>query len=188
MPGARITLSDELSPAINAIAAAATHPGDLMASFAAAMLTATQRRFERETDPDGRPWPPLAKRTTMKKVRGKRRGSDHILRETTRLYRSLTTRSDNRSAEIGTNLTYAGIHQFGGEIQQYARSQRASLKKIRNRYRFVRPGTKGAEERRITIGEHSVRIPARPYLGFSAEDVAALTAIGEAWLAEEAAR
>jgi len=30
-------------------------------------------------------------------------------------------------------------------------------------YRFVKPGTKGAVEKRVTIGEHTTRIPARPY-------------------------
>ena len=102
------------------------------------------------------------------------------------LYSSVIAASDDTSAEVGTNLAYARIHQLGGEIAHFARSQRVSLKRIRKRYRFVRPGTKGAEERKVTIGEHSVTIPARPYLGFSEEDRANLIAIGEEWLTREA--
>ena len=54
------------------------------------------------------------------------------------------------------------------------REQRIYLKKIRKkgaaRARFVRRGTKGAEERTVQVGAHSVTIPARPYLGLSDED------------------
>lgn len=186
MPGASILLDDELSPVLAQIGLHVSRPGDLTAAFAAAMLQSTQRRFERETGPDGVKWKSLASRTSMRKVRGGRRGTANILRVTTRLYSSLVAASSDTSAEVGTNAVYARIHQLGGEIQHYARSQSMSLKKIRTRYRFVRPGTKGAQERKVTIGEHSVTIPARPYLGFSEEDRANLLAIGEEWLVREA--
>lgn len=186
MPGVSILLDDELTPVLNAIGLSVSRPGELTAAFAAAMLQSTQRRFERETGPDGAKWRPLARRTSMKKIRGGRRGTANILRVTTRLYSSLVAASDDRSAEVGSNLVYARPHQLSGEITHYARSQRVSLKKIRKRYRFVRPGTKGSQERKVTIGEHTVRIPARPYLGFSEEDRANLVAIGEEWLAREA--
>jgi phage virion morphogenesis protein len=185
MPGVSILLDDELSPVLAAIGAAISHPGALMAEFAAAMLHSTQRRFERETGPDGQKWKPLARRTSMRMVRGRRRGTGNILRVTTQLYSSLIAASDDRSAELGSNLVYARPHQLGGEITHHARSQRASFKRIRKSYRFVRPGTKGAEERKITIGEHSVRIPARPYLGFSEQDRGTLVSIGQEWLQRE---
>jgi phage virion morphogenesis protein len=185
MPGARLIIDDELTPVISAIGMQVAHPGELTSAFAAHLLTSTQRRFEREFGPDGQKWAPLAKRTTMQKIRGRRRGSANILRVSTRLYSSLIAQSDVLSAEVGTNVEYAGPHQFGGEIQHFARSQRASFKKIRKRYSFVQRGTKGSIERNITIGEHSVRIPARPYLGFSAADRAELMAIGRDWLEQE---
>jgi phage virion morphogenesis protein len=186
MPGVALVLDDELSPVLSAIGMQLTHPGELMSAFAAYLLTSTQRRFERQVGPDGQKWAPLARRTSMSKVRGKRRGTANILRVTTRLYSSLVEQFDDLSAEVGSNVEYAAIHQLGGEITQYARSQRASFKKIRKRYRFVRTGTKGAVERNITIGEHSVRIPARPYLGFSQQDANELTKIGQDFLAQEA--
>lgn len=185
MPGVSLHLDDELSPVLSAIGVSISHPGALMAEFAAAMLHATQRRFERETDPDGQKWRRLARRTSMRKVRGRRRGTANILRVTTQLYSSLVAASDDHSAEVGSNLAYARVHQLGGEITHYARSQRASFKRIRKRYRFVQPGTKGAQDRNITIGEHSVRIPARPYLGFSSQDRETLIEIGHDWLKRE---
>lgn len=188
MPGASLVLDDELSPVLVSLGVKVRHPGGLMAAFAAAMLASTQRRFQRETGPDGQKWLPLARRTTMRKVRGRRRGSANMLRvnPSAGLYSSVVAHSDDTSAAVGTNLVYAAPHQFGGVITHYARSQRASLKKVRGRYRFVRPGTKGATERKITIGEHSMRIPARPYLGFSEADRAELVRIGEEWIEEEA--
>ncbi|CAD7055438.1 phage virion morphogenesis protein [Pseudorhizobium halotolerans] len=188
MPGASIIIDDELTPVISAIGIAVSHPGELTAAFAAYLLASTQRRFERQTGPDGTKWPPLSKRTSMQKVRGRRRGTANILRVSTRLYSSLVASSDDASAEVGTNVEYGRVHQLGGEINHYARSQRASFKKIRKRYRFVRPGTKGAVDRNITIGEHSVKIPARPYLGFSEQDRQELIAIGRDWLAQETPR
>ncbi|SEH22534.1 phage virion morphogenesis protein [Rhizobium sp. NFR12] len=186
MPGAAIILDDELTPVISAIGISITHPGGLTAEMAAYLLSSTQRRFERQVGPDGTKWAPLARRTTLAKIRGRRRGASNILRVTTRLYSSLVAASDDHSAEVGSNVEYAGIHQFGGEIQQYARSQRASFKKIRKRYRFVQRGTKGATEKNITIGEHTVKMPARPYLGFNEQDRAELIAIGQDWLEREA--
>lgn len=186
MPGTSLLLDDELAPVLSAIGVAISHPGALTAEFAAAMLYSTQNRFQRETGPDGVKWKSLSRRTSMKKVRGRRRGTANILRVTTQLYSSLVAASDDHSAEVGSNLVYARPHQLGADINHFARSQRTSFKRIRGRHRFVRPGTKGATERNITIGEHSVPIPARPYLGFSEQDRSTLVAIGQEWLEREA--
>lgn len=189
MTGASITLEDKATDGVRYLVARATHPGQLMSAIAAYMLTSTQRRFEREAGPDGEPWRPLSKRTANRVIRGgRRRGSANILRVTTRLYRSLVTRSDASSAEVGTNVAYAAVHQFGGQIQIYARSQRATLKKIRTgRTRFVKTGTKGGVVRNVTIGEHVISIPARPYFGFSEEDKRMLLQLGEDYLLQEGA-
>lgn len=183
MPGSAIYLDDELTPVLALIGLAVSHPGKLTSAFAAHLLFSTQRRFETETDPDGQKWKPLAKRTTLKKVRGnRRRGENNILRVTGDLYRSLVAQSDEKSASVGSNRVYARVHQEGGEIRQYARSQKASLMKVRGKSRFVPHGKKGSQERNITIGEHVITIPARPYLGFSAEDRTRLVEIGQEFL------
>ncbi|WP_085025590.1 phage virion morphogenesis protein [Ensifer aridi] len=189
MTGTTITLDDTASEGLSRLVNAAVHPGQMMSAMGAYLLTSTQRRFETETGPEGAKWKPLSPSTAKRKIgRGRVRGTANILRVTTQLYQSLVMRSDETSAEVGTNMVYAAVHQFGGAIQQYARSQRLSLKKIRGgRARFVKHGTKGAELRNITIGEHTINIPARPYLGFSQADIARLLEIGEEHLLREAA-
>ncbi|WP_429813554.1 phage virion morphogenesis protein [Ensifer sp. B1-9] len=181
MTGNPITINDHaVNEGLSRFIGAAIHPGQMTSAMAAYMLASTQRRFETETDPDGKKWKPLSNRTANRTVRrGRRRGTANILRVTTQLYQSLVMRSDEMSAEVGTNVVHAAVHQIGGEIQQYARSQRLSLKKIRGgRARFVKHGTKGAELRNVTIGEHTISIPARPYFGFSQVDTARLLEIG----------
>lgn len=188
MTGASITLHDTATEGLSRLVDAAVHPGQMMSAMSAYLVTSTQRRFETETGPDGVKWKPLADRTASRKIgRGKVRGTANILRLSTRLYQSLVSRSDETSAEVGTNVVYAAIHQFGGEIQLYARSQKMSLKRVRSgRTRFVKHGTKGAELRNVTIGEHVVNIPARPYFGFSETDISALLQIGREHLEREA--
>ncbi|MEH3093369.1 MAG: phage virion morphogenesis protein [Agrobacterium cavarae] len=183
MPGAAIQVDDELRPVLALIGLALDHPGKLTSAFAAHMLYSTQRRFETETDPDGVKWKALARRTTLKKVRGnRRRGENNILRVSGDLYRSLVAQSDDKSASVGSNRVYARVHQEGGDIRQYARSQKASLLKVKGKTRFVPHGKKGSELRNVTIGEHVINIPARPYLGFSESDRARLVEIGHEFL------
>lgn len=184
---APIVLDDTASAAVDDIVFRATHPGRLMSTIAAYLLASTQRRFETESGPDGSRWKPLSRRTQNRLVvRGRKRGAINILRVTTALYRSISERSDELSAEVGTNLVYAAVHQLGGEIQQFARSQRTTLKKVRGgRQRFVKAGAKGGVARNITIGEHTITIPARPYLGFSNEDVREILQIGQDYLEEQ---
>lgn len=181
MAGASIEIRDELSPALASVVQTAENPAEIMGDVAAYLLLATQERFERETDPDGQKWMPLAARTAAARIgRGRqRRGTDHILRDRTRLYQSLTTMHDGANATVGTNVVYAAIHQFGGVIRQSAREQKLSLKKIRGKkgMRFVRAGTKGAQERLASIGERSITIPARPYLGINDADRAEIEAL-----------
>lgn len=187
MTGSKITLTDTATAVIARMVVAVRHPGELMSTFAALMLTSTQRRFEKQVGPDGVAWKPLSKRTANARIGKRRRGTSNILRVTTRLYQSLTTAADDTSAEVGTNLVTAAAHQFGADIPHFARSQKMSLKKIRSRYRFVKAGTKGAIEKRVTIGEHTTRIPARPYLGFSDQDITAMVAAGQDFLKQELA-
>lgn len=75
-----------------------------LAEIGAMLLTSTQDRFEKEQAPDGSPWEPLA--TPVGRP---------ILRDTVRLYQSLTYAVDRNQVEVGSNVVYARIHQLGGE-------------------------------------------------------------------------
>ena len=102
----------------------------------------------------GRPkaWTPLAASTIAS-----RRGTSHrILRDTGRLQNSITSRVENRSVIVGTNVIYARIHQEGGTVR--VPEVRARPGKV---LRFVVNGQVIYARR---ARAHSIRIPARPYL------------------------
>lgn len=134
----------------------------LMAELAAELLQSTRRRFETESAPEGQSWPPLSKGTL------KQRGQNaRALRKSGRLYQSIHARAGKDEALVGTNVVYAAIHQFGGEVQHFARSQ---VQAVNASGRFTKKRKTNRRERRVTIGEHAVTIPARPFFGVSSRD------------------
>lgn len=74
----------------------------VLRGIGASLLTSTQRRFEDEQGPSGAAWDAT--------LRG---GS--ILRDSGRLYQSLTFAVGQAQVEVGTNVAYARIHQMGGQ-------------------------------------------------------------------------
>lgn len=188
MAGTSISIQDDATPALARLVAIATRPEAMMRDIAGYLLFSTQRRFETETGPDGSKWAPLSPRTAKARSGRKERGTDHILRQTTRLYQSLTISADATTAQLGTNSVYAAIHQFGGDIPMPERQSRISFKKVRGKrgVRFVRTGTKDATVQDVTVRAHSVRIPARPYLGVNDADRVEIEIIAADALRQEA--
>lgn len=121
----RTTGTEAIARALVGLQLRAQNLHEPLAEIGAMLLTATQDRFEQEKAPDGTPWEPLA--TPVGRP---------MLRDTVRLFHSLTYAVGRNQVEIGTNVVYARIHQMGGE----------------------------------TGRDHASEIPARPYLGLSAED------------------
>jgi len=95
-----------------------------------ALLLSTQQRFSDQVDPDGRPWKPLSDEYRRRKKHPK------ILTETTNLRGRIVWQLVLGGVEVGTDVVYAAIHQFGGRAGR----------------------------------ELAAEIPARPYLGISAQD------------------
>lgn len=120
-------------------------------------VSSTQERFLRQRGPDGRGW---------KKSRRAEKAGGQTLRDSGRLFQSLTHAASSSHAEWGSNLVYAGIHQFGGTI----RPRHAKRLAFRTVDGFVRAS--------------SVTLPARPYLGLDADDRAEIGAIVSDWIAE----
>lgn len=115
---------------------------------------ATDRRFRRGVDPDGRPWP--------KSMRAYMQGGQ-TLRDTGLLQSSVTFQADRRGLDfgvIGSNLKYARIHQYGGVIRP---------KKAKALTFALADGT--------FVQVKKVVMPARPYIGISTEDEAGLVAL-----------
>lgn len=156
----------------------AVAPEAIMSAIAAYLVTSTQRHFERETGPDGK-WRPLSPRTAAKRIGRRRRGTANILRVTNRLYSSITGEATATEAVVGTNLVYAAIQQLGGDIQMGERQQAINLSTGKGRKRFVKASAKRKETRNVTVGAHTVVIPARPYLYLDDEDRAEILRIAE---------
>ncbi|GDO99290.1 phage virion morphogenesis protein [Escherichia coli] len=99
-----LTINDRaLRQALQALETAATDMTPAMRKIAGTLLSQTQQNFEEE----GRPaWEPSL-------AAQERQGQ--TLQDSRRLYSSVSTVYDSRSAGVGTNLVYAAIHQFGGE-------------------------------------------------------------------------
>lgn len=108
--------------------------------------SSTRLRFKNQVDPDGQRWKPS--------IRAQESGPGRTLIQTSRLLRSITYRADDRGASWGSNVVYAGVHQFGGTIK--AKSGGA--------LRFQLPGGAFVTVKKVTM-------PARSFLGVNAEDV-----------------
>lgn len=141
----------------------------LMAQLGAYGEESTRNRFETQTGPDGKPW--------EKSERVKKRGGQTLV-DTARLRDSITWRADDNSAEWGTNIVYAGAHQFGiDEVIQYAAHNRLITRA------FGRPLGFGVYQS-VKAGSRNPKIPARPFAGIDGEDEAEIDAIVYDYLAE----
>ncbi|MEX2450913.1 MAG: phage virion morphogenesis protein [Rhodospirillales bacterium] len=89
---------------LNALMAAAVNTRPLMDEIGAYGEFSTRERFEKQHDPDGKPWKP------------NRRGGQ-ILTDTARLRDSITHDAGDTYASWGTNVIYAGVHQEGAVIE-----------------------------------------------------------------------
>ena len=81
------------------------------------LVASTLRRFERERAPDGSPW--------LKSARALAEGGQTLI-DTGRLRGSIahTVTDGGHAVEVGSNVLYAAIHQFGGRA---GRGRRVTL-------------------------------------------------------------
>lgn len=121
-----------------------------------------QKGFEAEQSPAGAGWQALSPATV------KKRGSAHpILRVSGRLART-HLRANAQEAVVGSNLPYAAIHQYGGEIKRKGGTLKLHFKKFqrgprRGKTLFSEAG-KATYGMKAAVGPYSIRIPARPWL------------------------
>lgn len=175
MTGVSFTLDDvPVTEALARLQAAAGNPVAAYNAIGAYFVFSSQRNIELERAPDGKPWPRLSPRTAEKRIgRNRKRGFMHMLRVKPELglFSSISYRALTGGVEWGSHLKYARIHQLGGVVDQPARQATVSIKNIRKKgNRFARLGAKGSSQRLAMIKGHQVHIPARPYLGVSAQD------------------
>ena len=181
MAGTRLTIDQAELDRQNAFMAeqAARDPSGLMPRLGEYLQGSTQKRFKTQTAPDGTPWAPLQKRY----ARRKRYNKDKVLTLRGYLRSYIHYQASADSVEVGSNQKYAAIHQFGGEIDMPERQATVRYRSVAGKVLFAGKKHKRATERAVTIPVHFVKIPARPFLGLSAEDDREISRIIREWLA-----
>lgn len=127
------------------------------------------RVVERNFAVGGRPeaWPASAR---------SRRDAGKPLSDTGRLRRSITVESDRTSAQVGTNVKYARIHQFGGRTSPH------TIRPVNGRALFW-PGAKHPVK---AVHHPGSAITARPFLVLTDGDLVRIERIAEAFIREGA--
>jgi phage virion morphogenesis protein len=173
MAGSNITvIVDELdSPAkIARLDAALSEPKALLRELGEYLLGSTKDRFKSQLAPDGTGWQALTPRYLKRKHRNK----DKILTLRGHLRSQIAYQLEgDATVAVGSALKYAAIHQHGGEISRQARQAeifRKQNKAGKLSRLFSKKKAKGAVATRVTIGAHTIKIPARPFLGLSDAD------------------
>ncbi len=99
----------------------------LMRSLATLLENSTRKRFETKTAPDGEKWAdwtdstkrryakPIWRTKNKKRYLAglKPRPKERLMRDSSRLLRSLTRHATAQMAQVGTNVQYAPYHQLG---------------------------------------------------------------------------
>lgn len=125
---------------------------------------ATRERAAQEIAPDGTPWTALSPR--YKAYKSKRRPAAGILRLDNHMLRDeLTHQVDGDTVAVGTRVKYGAVHQFGATITP------------KKGPALVFEGLDGL------VFAKRVTVPARPWLGLSAEDETEVLAIARDHLA-----
>ncbi len=149
--------AERIQAALDKLAARLTAMRGPLEEIGAALEASTALRFEDQSGPDGIAWAPLS---SVSRARGREGGV--ILSDTGRLGDSMTRRADDRQVEVGTNVIYAGTHQFGAARGAFG-------------------ATAGGGP--IPWGD----IPARPFIGISAAAEAEIVAILDDWAQRQTA-
>lgn len=152
-------------------------PTRIMGMVAAMMHEAVEDNFAAE----GRPkWLGLAPSTL--KRRRREGGPGKLLQRTGRLAASITRMSDATTARVGTNVVYAAIHQFGGQIERHPMSGYVRLRKDANGqimrqkdHKHLAVFAKDSHKRVKVVkwtrsSGWTIKIPARPFLRLTESD------------------
>jgi phage virion morphogenesis protein len=155
-----LTGSEETLKVLGAVIARTDDKRGLFDNIGAGLVVSTQDRFEKESDPEGNPWP----ESLRKKLMGGR-----TLTESSRLVSSITHEATDDMVAVGTNVIYAAIHQTGGTIKA----------KTPTGLRFRAPGNGG------WVTKQSVEMPQRAFLGLDDEDEKMIEEEAADWLGAE---
>lgn len=176
--------------AFNRLLAAGQNLAPVLKDIGEALVRSTQARFDTGTDPEGRPWKPLArgtfegvaagsKKNLTKKGKLSARGIKAVtskrplVGETGDLRDRIAWQVEGNDLIVGTPVRYGFVHQLGGK--------KTYTILPKNKAALAWPG-----------GAHPVKevvhppLPARPFLGISADDRISIleafnAALSDAW-------
>lgn len=157
MTGVRIEVNDTaVQGAFARLFAFGSDQTPAMRAIGAQLRQHVDKRFEDERGPGGLPWP---------KSWRAREQNGQTLSDSGDLRKNMTFRAGPQSVEIGTNTPYAPVHQFGATIR--AKTAKGLVFRA-GRTRGGKPGFRRMQQ---------VTIPARPFLGLDAQDIAEVDVI-----------
>ena len=163
---------------------AASGSDTLAARIGERLMESTRERFKTQTDPEGRQWKDYAPLSRAYSKR-KKKNPDKILTLDGYLRGGIHWQAlDDDTVQVGSNLKYAAIHQFGGEIKKPSRQATVRYRSVAGRVLFAGRKHKKVTERQVTMPEHSITMPARPFLGISASDDQEIRQIIQDWVTE----
>jgi phage gpG-like protein len=117
----------------------------------------------------GEPWPELSDKTLARRRKGKKASnSDRILQDTGRLKQSVSVgQAGSHSYEVGSNILYARVHQFGAVIRRKTREAKNAerlLERAKKGRKYSDHVLELASQQAKERGGILTVIPARPYL------------------------
>ena len=182
MTGVRIEVDDAaVRGALSQLAGVSTDLTRPLRAIGDYLVADTKLRFEAGRGPDRLPWKPSA--------RALKEGGMTLV-DSARLKASITRVVTSSSVQVGTNVKYAAIHQFGGEIRQFAYSRKVAFRTVKSRQEdgtlltrrlFARSrgsrAHKRVEMQAVTFGDRVIKMPARPFLGLGDNNRETIVAI-----------
>jgi phage virion morphogenesis protein len=159
MTGIRIEIqgADEALATLQRAIDRTENPRGLFDNIGKSLVERTLQRFIEERGVDGNPWPPS--------IRALAEGGQ-TLSKSGDLRGKFTHNATDTGVEIGTNVLYAAIHQFGGTIT--AKTPKGLRFKVGGQW----------------VTKSQVTIPARPFLGIDDDDEREIERISGDWLAD----
>lgn len=139
----------------------------ITAAMAEAVRTSTLERYKQEKDPEGKKW--------KSSIRAEAEGGK-TLTDTARLRNSIQAKSDTSGFTVGTNTIYASTHQLG------EKGRKITIRAKTSKGLVFKIGDQWIRKRQVTV---RVKIPARPFLGLSEDDLQEIKGILEDTLGEE---
>lgn len=133
---------------------------DVLKLFAADVGNEVYACFASSRSPYGEVWPPL-------KHPGPRRRGGQPLLDTARLRNSIRAAATATGVQVTSNVVYAGLHNYGGEVRQAERSELRRYR-ITGKDRRTRVGLNSRAARSVrkgvSIGAKEFTVPKRQYL------------------------